>query len=67
MKECVCVPDYKKMYFQLVAKVANAVDILVDAQQQGEDDYIESENLTVTLTDINSETKDDDKVYQQSN
>ena len=50
------------MYFQLAAKVANAVDILVEAQQQGEDDYAESENLIVSLTDIDSETKDDDKV-----
>ena len=55
-------PDYKKMYFQLAAKVANAVDILVEAQQQGEDDYTESENLIVSLTDIDSETTDDDKV-----
>lgn len=26
-------PDYKKMYFQLSAKIADAVDILVKAQK----------------------------------
>lgn len=31
-------PDYKKMYFQLSAKIADAVDILVKAQRQGEKD-----------------------------
>ena len=37
-------PDYQKMYFQLAAKVADAVEILLEAQQNGEDCYIESEN-----------------------
>lgn len=43
-------PDYKEMYFQLAAKVANAVDILVEAQQQGEDDYIKEETQIIPLT-----------------
>ena len=33
-------PDYKDMYFQLAASVADAVDILVKALQQGEEAYI---------------------------
>jgi len=37
-------PDYKAMYFQLAAKVADAVELLTTAQQQGEDAYVE--NLT---------------------
>lgn len=42
-------PDYKEMYFQLAAKVANAIDILVEAQQQGENDYSEEETSVISL------------------
>ncbi|MGX8701892.1 hypothetical protein [Caproiciproducens sp.] len=34
-------PDYRKMYFELAAKVADAVELLVKAQQKGENDYTE--------------------------
>jgi len=34
-------PDYKAMYFQLAAKVADAAEILIEAQQQGEDAFME--------------------------
>lgn len=37
-------PDYKAMYFQLAAKVADAVDTLVDAQRTLENTYIESKD-----------------------
>jgi hypothetical protein len=37
------------MYFQLAARIADAVDILVAAQQQGENDYIEGETPIVYL------------------
>ena len=60
-------PDYKKMYFQLVAKVANAVDILVDAQQQGEDDFVESENLSISSPDVEPEVKEDNMAIHHSN
>ncbi|HBC26071.1 MAG TPA: hypothetical protein DC013_01530 [Ruminococcaceae bacterium] len=43
-------PDYKKMYFQLSAKIADAVDILVKAQRQGEKDYMEEEFPVFSLT-----------------
>ena len=33
-------PDYEKMYFQLAASVADAVEILVKALRQGEEAYI---------------------------
>ncbi len=36
-------PDYKKMYFQLAAKVADAVDILNRISTAGRNDYIEGE------------------------
>jgi len=32
-------PDYKKMYFALAARVADAMDILQAAAQEGEDTY----------------------------
>jgi hypothetical protein len=35
--------DYKAMYFQLAAKVADAVDLLVSAQQQGEAQFAEQD------------------------
>jgi len=36
-------PDYRKMYFELAAKVEDAVELLVKAQQKGEDDYYRRE------------------------
>ena len=35
--------DYKKMYFQLAAKVADVMDILLKAQREGEKEYMEGE------------------------
>jgi hypothetical protein len=54
----VLMPDYKKMYFQLAAKVGNVVDILVEAQRQGETDYVEGEPVIISLVDAESKTKD---------
>ena len=42
-------PDYEKMYFQLAAKVADAIEILVSAQQQGEDEYAKEETPMAVL------------------
>ena len=46
------------MYFQLAAKVAVATDLLIEAQQQGETTYIESEDAVLTLL---PESKDKNK------
>jgi len=35
--------DYKKMYFELAGKVADAVELLTQAQQESEKEYMESE------------------------
>lgn len=40
-------PDYKKMYFQLAAKVADAIELLIAAQKQGEESYILDDNAPV--------------------
>ena len=37
-------PDYKEMYFQLAARVADAIELLTAAQQAGEDCYIEEKS-----------------------
>ena len=42
-------PDYKSMYFQLAAKVADAVDLLIQAQENGENAYADDPPETVTL------------------
>ena len=55
------VPDYKEMYFQLAAKVANAVDILIEAQQQGEYDYSEEESPVISLKNSRPEEKGSDQ------
>ncbi|MEA4921581.1 MAG: hypothetical protein VB078_11785 [Clostridiaceae bacterium] len=33
-------PNYKAMYFALAAQVANAIDLLIKAQQEGEESAI---------------------------
>ena len=34
-------PDYKKMYFELAGKVADAVEFLIAAQRNGENRFME--------------------------
>lgn len=53
-------PDYKEMYFQLAAKVANVIDILVEAQQQGEYDYSKDESPVILLKNSKPEEKGSD-------
>ncbi|SPF52536.1 conserved hypothetical protein [Candidatus Desulfosporosinus infrequens] len=54
-------PDYKMMYFQLAAKVADAMDILLKAQQEGEAEYMDGEPLPVlkviTIQDGNRDSE----------
>ena len=33
--------DYKTMYYELAAKIADAIELLTAAQQEGEDQFIE--------------------------
>ena len=37
-------PDYEKMYFELSAKVADAIDILVTAQREAENEYCKDDD-----------------------
>ena len=55
-------PDYKELYFHLFGVLADAVDaledgdsekakeLLIQAQQQAEDDYLEEDEQTAALT-----------------
>ncbi len=54
-------PDFEKMYFQLAAKVADAIDILVEALQQGENDYIEDSTPIIALIKPEAEQNNGDK------
>lgn len=38
-------PDYKKMYFQLFNSVTDTIHLLQQAQQWGEDSYIEDDEI----------------------
>ncbi|MHB1314264.1 MAG: hypothetical protein ACYCX2_02115 [Christensenellales bacterium] len=35
-------PDYKEMYFQLTGRVAEIIELLIYAQQEGEEEYIDN-------------------------
>ena len=49
--------DYKKMYFQLAAKVADALDILLKALQEGESEFLDGDPFpglkVITIKDEN--------------
>jgi len=52
-------PDYKRMYFALAAKVPDAVNILVAAQQQGEDEYVKNPPQVTPLRAVKTDQDDD--------
>lgn len=53
-------PDYKRMYFTLAAKVSDAINILVAAQQQGEDEYVENPPQVTPLREVKTDKDDTD-------
>jgi hypothetical protein len=52
-------PDYKRMYFTLTARVSDAINILVAAQQQGEDEYVENPPQVTPLREVKTDHDDD--------
>jgi len=52
--------DYKTMYYQLAAKVADAVELLITAQQQGEIQFTE-QNEDSELILLNKNRKEVNK------
>ena len=54
--------DYKKMYFQLAARVADALDILSQAQQEGEAEFMAGERSSeIKVIAIKEEDRDSDE------
>ncbi|WP_158304536.1 hypothetical protein [Desulfitobacterium hafniense] len=53
--------DYRKMYFQLAAQVADAVDLLLKAQQEGEKEFMDGEPYSgpkaIALQDENRDSE----------
>lgn len=47
--------DYRNMYFQLAAKVAEAVELLTSALQKGETEYMKALDQTELLTLLRGE------------
>lgn len=52
-------PDYQAMYIQLAGKVADAAELLIEALQQGEDQYVtdERQQLLTLLRDTWTEDR----------
>ncbi|WP_164997169.1 hypothetical protein [Clostridium minihomine] len=48
--------DYKSMYFKLSAEVANAIDLLIKAQQHGEESALDENEPIVNLSLISKES-----------
>ena len=53
--------DFKKMYYDLAGAVADAVEILIRAQQRGEEDYIASDDEPVLLAVFGKEMDKDEE------
>ena len=51
-------PDYKRMYFQLAAKVADVIDILIEAQQRGEEDDNKKKVQFLILENVEAKQED---------
>ena len=51
-------PEYMKMYFQLAAKVADTIDSLQKALQQGESDFMEGEPQVIRIAVAKEESDD---------
>lgn len=42
--------DYKSMYYQLVGKISDAIELLQEATRDTEEQYISSEETTVEIS-----------------
>ncbi|AFM01654.1 MULTISPECIES: hypothetical protein [Desulfitobacterium] len=49
--------DYKKMYFALFNAVTTAINHLQDAQRDGESEYIETQDSSLTILPISADEK----------
>ncbi|CAB1256134.1 protein of unknown function [Ruminococcaceae bacterium BL-6] len=56
-------PDYEKMYFYLASKIADAIEILSEAQRWGENEYIKGGPSMISLLD--TEHPEDGKKHEK--
>lgn len=56
-------PDYEKMYFYLASKIADAIEILSEAQRWGENEYIKEGPSMISLLD--TEHSEDGKKHEK--
>ncbi len=49
--------DYKKMYFALFNAVTTAINQLQDAQRNGESEYIETQDISLTILPTSADEK----------
>ena len=49
--------DYKKMYFALFNAVTAAINDLQDAQRNGESEYIETQDVSLTILPTSTDEK----------
>lgn len=52
-------PDYKSMYFQLAASVADVVELLIKAQQRGEDSYVKDKAAPAVTLPVKKDRNED--------
>jgi len=51
-------PDYKKMYFRLFNKVSDAIELLQQAQLEGEEAFISGDDtLPIELLDLRKQNE----------
>ncbi|MHB8074225.1 hypothetical protein [Desulfosporosinus fructosivorans] len=49
--------DYKKMYYALFNAVTTAINDLQDAQRDGESEYIETQEVSLTILPTSADQK----------
>ncbi|AFQ42612.1 hypothetical protein Desmer_0575 [Desulfosporosinus meridiei DSM 13257] len=56
-QEVVTMADYKKMYYALFNAVTTAINDLQDAQRDGECEYIEMQDVSLTILPTSTDEK----------
>ena len=59
-------PDYEKMYFYLASKIADAIEILSEAQRWGENEYIKGGPSMISLLDTDIRKMEKTRKRQKS-
>jgi len=52
-------PDYKKMYLHMVRESERAINIIIEAQRECEDMYINSPEPEITLLPLDTKEEDE--------